>query len=329
LLNLEDLFYKIHNSSEEELINIIYKTQGFRAEELKQLIGFLESKFQTIETNFAVFDCCGTGGDLANTFNISTCSAIVAASNNIKICKNGGRSASSTTGSVDVLETLGINFKLSNEQKLILVEKFGLGFFSSAISAELLAPIKNYSKKHKKTSFISIISPFLSPIKLEAQVIGVGKKEWLDTVIDIAKDFVQNSKRKKIFVIQSKIYNSEQILDELSSASESIIVEINKKGIREFYFRPSNFGIKTAKLEELKSGANHQENAEIILKLLKNQTNEAKIDSVSLNAGLLSCLRTEDFVLEQVITGYHCCKNSIINGNAWKNFEKYKAEQGI
>jgi anthranilate phosphoribosyltransferase len=327
LLDLEDLFYKIHNSSEEELLGIIDKTQGFRAKELIEIIGFLESKFKTLETNFAIFDCCGTGGDSANTFNISTCSAIVAASNDIKVCKNGGRSTSSTTGSVDVLEALGVNLKLSNDQKLVLVEKFGLGFFSSSVSAELLAPIKNSSRKHKKTSFISLIGPFLSPIELNAQVIGVGKKEWLDIVIDVAKDFVQNSKREKIFIVQSKIHNSEQILDELSSSSESIIVEINKKGIREFNFIPNNFGIKKAKLEELESGANHQENAEIILKILKNQSNEAKIDSVSLNAGLLSCLRSEDFVLEQLLIDYHRCKDLIVNGNARMNFEKYKAEQ--
>lgn len=329
MLNTEDLFYKIHNSSEEELLDLINKTQGFRAKELIELIGFLEAKFTVSKTDLELYDCCGTGGDSANTFNISTCSAIVAASNHIKVCKNGGRSTSSTTGSVDVLEALGLNLELSYEKKLSLVKKYGLGFFSSTISAELLAPIKLCSKKHKKTSFLSLVGPFLSPLKLQAQVVGVGKKEWLNTIIDIAKNFVENSKREKFFVVQSKLYSSEQILDELSSASESIIVEVSQKGIREFGFVASDFGIKKAKLEELQSGANHQENAEIIMSILMNQSNEAKIDSVALNAGLLSSLKSSSFELAELIEEYSNCKDMIRSAASLKNFEDYKAEQDL
>jgi len=325
MLNCEDLFHKIHNSNEEELLELVHKTSGFGAAEIGEILNFLATKSQAIDTKMQVFDCCGTGGDSANTFNISTTAAIIAASNGARICKNGGRSTSSKTGSVDVLEALGLELGIEQEKKLQGLEAYKLGFFSSPVSAELLAPIKQICRKHKETCFLSLIGPLSSPVILDSQVIGVGKKEWLNIMIDLSKSYIETEKRKKIFLVQSKAFESDQLLDELSTASDSVIIEISKSGLREFSFNPVDFSFESSLMQDLESAEDHHGNAEIINSILKNKSTNAKTQSACLNAGLISCLKNKAFELDDLITETNKCLDLIKSGQSLENFKSLKS----
>ena len=126
---MKSLFNNINTLSDKEIHSVLEK--DFTSEELIEILNELFLLDPKESTEFELFDCCGTGGDKSNTFNISTTTAIIAASTGIKTCKNGGRSSSSKTGSVDVLEQLGVNFSQDLKTKLIGLKKYGLAFHSS------------------------------------------------------------------------------------------------------------------------------------------------------------------------------------------------------
>lgn len=325
MLNCEDLFNKIHNSNEEDLLGLVHKTSAFGAREISQILEYLETKSPPLDTGMSLVDCCGTGGDGANTFNISTTAAIIAASNGIKICKNGGRSTTSKTGSVDVLEALGLKLDISQEEKLKALKANNLGFFSSPVSAELLAPIKETCRKHKETCFLSLIGPLSSPVLLDSQIIGVGKTEWLNIMTDLASTYIKNGKRKRILLVQSKVFETEQILDELSTASESIILEISDTGIREFSFNPKSFDYKLCFLEDLSAGEDHQKSAKLINSILENKSSQERIETACLNAGLISCLKDSKFEIEKLLAETDKCLDLIKAGETQDNFQKLKA----
>ncbi len=265
-------------TTEAEILELINQSAHFSSSQLKTFIDYLGSCAAPMETPFKLLDCCGTGGDGAHTFNISTCAAIIAASSGIKIAKNGGRRSSSKTGSVDVLEELGLNLEASFERKISGLEKFNLAFFSSKVSAELLAPVKNTCKKFKRTSFLSLIAPFISPININYQVIGVGKTEWTAKLIEISQEFIAEGRRERIILVSSEL-NPHEYLDEISTNSNSQIIQISKQGIQELSFNPKAIGIENINFENLKV-ENPSQSAALINKI---------IDPDSINPAIQDC----------------------------------------
>jgi len=271
--------------NEAELLDYVSTWQDFKSADILALLTELENLAPPINLGEGLLDCCGTGGDKTNTFNISTTASFIAASAGAKICKNGGRSTTSTTGSVDVLEALGLNLSAKLEIKQKGLEQLGLAFYSSAISAELLAPVKQICKKHKITSFLSLVAPLASPARLDGQVLGIGQTKWLNTLKDTQKSLIQSKKRKSALLIHSCPESIQ--LDELSSATKSKVIEIYNEQINEFTFDPEHIGIKKSKLSDILGGKDHKTNAKIILELLTGQANEAKTSTACLNSAAL------------------------------------------
>jgi anthranilate phosphoribosyltransferase len=285
-------FEKFKNLSEAELLELLNSWQDYKPEEILGLVRELENHAPAIDLGRELFDCCGTGGDRTNTFNISTTASFIAASAGVRICKNGGRSTTSTTGSVDVLEALGLNLSAKLETKQEGLKKYGLAFYSSPVSAELLAPVKQVCRKHKITSFLSLLAPLASPARLEGQVLGIGQTKWLRTLKEVQKKLIASGQRTSALLIHS-CPDSVQ-LDELSSATRSKVIEIYQDGTREFDFDPSLIGIKKNKLSEILGGADHKANAQIIKDILSGQAPQAKIDSACLNSSALIYLAQKD-----------------------------------
>jgi anthranilate phosphoribosyltransferase len=287
---MKDLISKLESFSDDEKLSVLEKQ--YTAQELVDLLEELLNIDPKIDSGLKLFDCCGTGGDKANTFNISTTAAILAASKEIKVSKNGGRSSSSKTGSVDVLEALGVNFSASLESKLIGLKEYGLAFHNSKAIAETLAPLKNYARENKISSFLSLLGPFTNPFILNSQIIGVGQEAWFDTMIELAKHCVKKEYVENIALVQSKD-NDGQVFDELTSLTEARIRIINEKYDFEVKFDPKKLRLKEADLKLLKSGADHKENAEILTAVINNTANQEKIDTCLLNASLLHTLNAE------------------------------------
>lgn len=332
----QNLFNNLESMSETEILDFISRSEDFSSSQIQDYLEYIFAQAPALDLKTQVYDCCGTGGDGANTFNISTTAAIIAASTGVKICKNGGRSSSSTTGSVDVLEALGLNLAANSEQKILGIEKTNLAFYSSKISAELLAPIKQICRKHKLTSFISLIGPLASPVILEGQVIGVAKEKWLPIIVDLERAQINQSKRQAAIIVISE-FADKTLVDEITSASKSKIILLNQSKKIEFDFDAADLDLRDNK-EDLAGGKDHQENAEIVNTILRppelrnlDQALNSKINTACLNSALLSYLNnnidTDDYgeFLDILSQYFEQAKKYVYLGKTHENFENLKS----
>ena len=228
--NPKEFFQWLETATEGALYTFIseWHTKGESSEELIRFIEFLRKKAPPLSlSNLAdeknaeigvslhahlAYDCAGTGGDKSHSFNISTGTAFLAAYAGLPVIKNGGRSASSKVGSIDVLYELGLDLDISEEKKLEAFQKLGLSFFSSKISSEYLLPVKNLARKYKESCFINLIAPFLSPIELQGQIIGIAQARWIPVIKEIARYFIKQGYRQKFILVHS----SEEFLENSS-----------------------------------------------------------------------------------------------------------------
>ena len=221
-----------------------------------------------------MMDTCGTGGGLS-TFNISTATAILAASAGIPIAKHGSRSISSLSGSADVLEALGVKIDLAPPQVEKMIEEIGIAF----IYAPLYHPVmrKVFMPERDlgiKTIFYTIIGPLINPAFASRHLLGVYKPELLDTVTFVAKELGYTS---AMFV------HGLDGVDEISLIGKTRICELRNGWVRTYDIAPEDFGMERCTLEEVKTGS-PTENAEIIRDVFVSQTKGVRRDAVVLNS---------------------------------------------
>ena len=221
-----------------------------------------------------LIDTCGTGGDGANTFNISTTCAFVVAAAGGLVAKHGNRSVSSSSGSADVLEAAGVNIQLSAGQVTQCVNEIGVGF--------LFAPKHHSAMKHAigprkemgvRTLF-NLLGPLSNPAQTANQLIGVFSKDWIEPLAQVLK---------KLGSQHVLIVNAEDGLDEISISSASNIAELKNGVVSTYQITPEQFGLQRANLDLLAvDGA--KSSLAILKSVLNNQPGAAK-DIVILNAG--------------------------------------------
>ena len=166
----EDLIYKF-------LVNLSAK--GETAEEIAGGVHVLRNKALKVNASEDIIDTCGTGGDGKNTLNISTASALLLASMNIKVAKHGNKALSSKCGSADVLERLKININLQPDGVAKSIEKNNFGFMFAPnyhLTMKYVAPIR---KKIGTRTIFNLLGPLSSPANVKRQVVGVFAKKWL------------------------------------------------------------------------------------------------------------------------------------------------------
>jgi len=238
------------------------------AEVMRELVNKVEIEGEHI------IDTCGTGGDGANTFNISTTCAFVVAAAGGQVAKHGNRSASSNSGSADVLEAAGLNLDLSASQVAKCVNDIGIGF--------LFAPKHHGAMKHTigarkemgvRTLF-NLLGPLSNPAGAPNQLIGVFGKEWLESLAQVLK---------KLGSQHVLVVNADDGLDEISIAAPTSIAELKDGVVTTYTITPEQFGFKRASLAELKVD-NAQASLKMVTAVLDNVSGAA-LDIVLLNSG--------------------------------------------
>ncbi len=233
----------------------------------------LSSKVSVKHTGFLV-DTCGTGGDAAHTFNISTASAFVTSAAGAHVAKHGGRSVSSTCGSADVLEKLGVNVGLTAEQVAHCVDSIGIGF--------MFAPQHHSAMKHAapvrrelgvRTMF-NLLGPLTNPAGAQNQVIGVFDRAL---TAKLARVLGELGSRHVLVV------HGADGLDEISLSGDSYVAELNDGKVSEYTVHPEQFGLTTAPLAALRV-ANAEEACTTLQGVLDNEPGAPR-DIVLLNAG--------------------------------------------
>ncbi len=219
-------------------------------------------------------DTCGTGGDAAHTFNISTASAFVTAAAGASVAKHGGRSVSSTCGSADVLEALGVNLNRTPEQVGHSIDQIGIGFmfapnFHGAM--KYAAPVR---KELGVRTMFNVLGPLTNPAGADNQVMGVFHPD----LVGIQARVLQRLGSRHVLVV-----NGCDGLDEITISGPTNVGELKDGQVNEYTVTPEEFGLKSAPLSAIKV-ANVAEAKAMLLGVLDNQPGAAR-DIVLLNAG--------------------------------------------
>ncbi|MDP2759181.1 MAG: anthranilate phosphoribosyltransferase [Sideroxyarcus sp.] len=219
-------------------------------------------------------DTCGTGGDAAHTFNISTASAFVAAAAGARVAKHGGRSVSSTCGSADVLEALGVNLNLTPEQVGHSIDEIGIGFmfapnFHGAM--KYAAPVR---RELGVRTIFNILGPLTNPAGADNQVLGVFHPD----LVGIQARVLQRLGSSHVLVV-----NGNDGLDEITLSGPTNIAELKEGQVNEYTVKPEDFGLRSASLDAVRVTDTAGAKA-MLLGVLENQTGAAR-DIVLLNAG--------------------------------------------
>ncbi|HPE61336.1 MAG TPA: anthranilate phosphoribosyltransferase [Thiolinea sp.] len=219
-------------------------------------------------------DTCGTGGDVSGTFNISTASTFVAAAAGVRVAKHGNRSASSKSGSADVLEVAGVNLDISPEQVISCIEKLGVGFmFAPRYHSAMRHAIGPRRELGIQTIF-NLLGPLTNPAGAPNQVLGVFSRHWVRPLAEVLQ---------KLGSAHVMVLHSEDGLDEISIAAPTHIAELHQGSIREYTLQPEDFGMERMPLDSLRV-KDAGESLALIRSVLDNQPGPAR-DIVTLNAG--------------------------------------------
>lgn len=221
-----------------------------------------------------LIDTCGTGGDGAQTFNISTASAIVAAAAGAKVAKHGGRSVSSKCGSADILEKLGVNVNLTSEQVANSVETIGVGFMFAPnhhSAMKYAAPVR---KELGVRTLFNLLGPLTNPASAKNQVMGVFDRDLTGKLARV----LQQLGSRHVMVVHGA-----DGMDEISISTTTFIAELKEGVVREYSVSPEQFGLKSAALNAIQV-ADADEAKIMLMDVMENKAGAAR-DIVLLNAG--------------------------------------------
>ena len=219
-------------------------------------------------------DTCGTGGDSAHTFNVSTASAIVAAAAGVKIAKHMGRSVSSSSGSADVLEALGAHIALTPQQVGDAIREIGLGFMfapSHHAAMKYAAPVR---KELGVRTIFNLLGPLTNPAGAKNQIMGVFHPD----LVGIQVRVLQRLGSRHVLTVHGV-----DGLDEISISGETMIGELRNGEILEYTIHPAKFGLAIYDRRAIQVST-VQESKEMILAVLEDQAGPA-LNIVLLNAG--------------------------------------------
>ncbi|MBO7650641.1 MAG: anthranilate phosphoribosyltransferase [Lachnospiraceae bacterium] len=252
-------------------------TKSARAETTDEIAGCaaaMRAHATQVKTDMDIFEIVGTGGDNAQSFNISTTSAIVAAAGGMKVAKHGNRAASSQCGTADCLEALGVNIQQDPDKCIELLNKVGMCFFFAQkyhTSMKYVGPIR---KELGFRTVFNILGPLTNPGSPTMQLLGVYDDYLVEPLAQVLVSL--GVKRGMVVYGQDK-------LDEISMSAPTTICEIKDGWYRTFVITPEDFGLRRCTKDELVGGT-PEENAKITVAILNGEKGP-KRDAVLMNAG--------------------------------------------
>ena len=289
------------------------RIKGETIEEITGAARVMREKSTKIHTkhSFAV-DTCGTGGDGAHTFNISTTAAFVVAGTGIPVAKHGNRAASSQSGSADVLKALGVNIEIGPEQVGACIDDVGIGFlFAVTLHGAMKYAIGPRQEIGIRTIF-NVLGPLTNPASAQAQVLGV----YAPTLTEPLANVLKNLDSQRAFVVHGG-----DGLDEITTTTTTQVSELVDGEVNTYTLGPKALGIPAAQPSDLKGGT-PEENADMTLSILRGEKGP-KRDIVLLNAAaaIVAGGKAAD-----IASGLAAAAESIDSGRALEKLEGLKAK---
>jgi anthranilate phosphoribosyltransferase len=288
---------------------------------VEELLGMIEVlQAQSVKAtlrdriNVPVIDTCGTGGDGASTFNISTAVAFTAAAAGVKVAKHGNRSASSKTGSADVLEALGLDLHVSPEKAETAIAEVGITFLFAPDWHPALKAIAPLRKTLKVRTVFNLLGPLLNPLCPTGQVVGVN-----------VETFAEVLQRRGIYRAIA-LYGRER-LDEAGLGDKSDLAIVSDGLVRCLELDPAAIGICPTPIHALRGG-DVQENAEILKAVLSGKGTLAQQDVVALNTAFALYVGEVVPEMEDDIETFRkaivLAREVLASGAAWDKFNQLK-----
>ena len=256
---------------------IALKVRGANTEEITGAVAAsLQNAKAFPHPNYPFADIVGTGGDGQNTINISTASAIVAASMGTKVAKHGNRSVSSKSGASDVLTALGVNVNVTPEQARQALDEIGVCFLFAQQYHSGFRHVAPVRAALKTRTIFNILGPLINPARPTYHLLGVYAPELVKTYAETAVAL----EHQHSFVVHGSG------LDEVALHGETQVAEIKNGKIEYFTLTPEDFGLKAQSLESLRGGE-PQENAKMLTALLQGKGKAEHANAVAANTALL------------------------------------------
>ena len=286
-----------------------------KGESVSEILGFAKSmrqKMMKMPLQKDALDICGTGGDSLGTFNISTATCFVISGAGVPVAKHGNRSMTSKSGSADVLRSLGVNINKTVEESRNDIDKFGLGF----MFAPQYHPAMKYAVNARSTlgirTIFNLLGPLCNPAKVKYQAMGIFNSDFLEKQIKVLFELGLKS---------AMVFHGEDGLDEITTTTNTKVFQfINRGEINCYEINPNELEMPLSNLSDLKGGS-PKENAQIILRILKNEKGP-KRDIVILNAAAGIFISGKSKSLKE---GISLARKSLDSGSAYEALLKIQS----
>jgi len=278
------------------------RTKGESVDELSGMVESMRAHATQVRLTVEAVDTCGTGGDGAGTFNISTAAALVAAGAGCPVAKHGNRAASSRCGSADVLEALGVVISLSPDGVRRCVEEAGIGFLFAPDFHPALRHVGPVRKELGIRTVFNVIGPLANPARVRHQSLGVSNARLAPMMAEVLH---------RLGHAHALVFTGPDGVDELGVAGTAQCYEVSAEGVRDFVLDPRDVGLDAAPLAAV-LGADAATNATTIRSILDGEIGPRR-DVVLLNAAAV--LVAADHVLT-LVDGVAVAAESIDSGAA-------------
>ncbi|MEW5801546.1 MAG: anthranilate phosphoribosyltransferase [bacterium] len=250
------------------------RMKGETVEEITGFTQVMREKVERVTVDSPVLDTCGTGGDGAHTFNISTAAALVAAGAGAVVAKHGNRSVSSKCGSADCLSALGIDLTAEPPVVEKCLKEAGIGFFFAPIWHKSMRYAIGPRKEIGIRTVFNILGPMTNPAGAQCQLLGVYDVALVKPLANVLKNLGST---------RAMVVHGLDGFDEITTTTRTWVSELKDGQVVDYELNPEDFGIPLAKKEDL-TGGTAEENARLILDILGGKKGPAR-DIVLLNAG--------------------------------------------
>lgn len=256
-----------------------------------------------------VLEIVGTGGDKANSFNISTTSGLVAAAAGIPIAKHGNRSVSSKCGAADVLEALGVNITISPEKMSEVLKKTNICFMFAQVYHQAMKYVAPIRKELGIRTIFNILGPLTNPANASMQLMGVYEEALVQPMAKVLS---------RLGVKNGMVVYGTDCLDEISLSAPTVVCEIRDGELKSYTIEPEEFGVEKCDKKDL-MGGNPEENA-AITKAILNGEKGAKRDAVVLNAAACIYIAKK---AESIQEGVRVAEEMIDSGKAMEVLNQF------
>ncbi|MFD2672904.1 anthranilate phosphoribosyltransferase [Marinicrinis sediminis] len=283
-----------------------------KGETIDEITGFAEvmrEKSKRVQTSQeGLLDTCGTGGDGADTFNISTAAAIVAASGGVRVAKHGNRAMSSKSGSADVLEALGVNIQINEAQAQQCLEQVGICFMFAQNYHQSMRHAAGPRRELGFRTVFNLLGPLTNPAGADRQLMGV---------YDRSKTEITAFVLRELGLKRALVVSSHDGLDEISISGQTQMTELDEGTISTYHIDPDALGLKAHDLKDI-AGGDAAANAEIIRAIFQGSEGAAR-DVVLANAGACFYISGHAGTLQE---GVKKAARTIDDGKAMEKLEQ-------